>query len=94
MDFQGVEHKILTGILLLPAAGFFFENETVMSYAHFLVIIALVASSYYCYSRTFESKTLDQFRKCLACLSTALLILFLSAEVSDILLSVYKVSYG
>ena len=24
MDFQGVEHKILTGILLLPAAGFFF----------------------------------------------------------------------
>ena len=78
----------------MPAIGFFASNETVMSYAHFLFVIVLMAASYYCHSRTFESKTLDHLRKCAACLSTALLVLFLSAEVSDILLSVYKVSYG
>lgn len=94
MDFQEHEHKIYTAILFLPALGFFGSNQTVMEYAHFLLIIALVAASYYFHTRTFESKTLNQVRKCFACLSTALLILFLSAEVSDILLSVYKVGYG
>ena len=33
-------------------------------------------------------------RKCLGCLSTALLVLVLSAEVSNVLQSVYKVDFG
>jgi hypothetical protein len=94
MDIESSSSKIFTAILLLPALGFFFSNEAVQSYAYFLLIITLVASAYFCHTYVFESKSLNFIRKCLACLSTAVLVLFLAAEVSDILLSVYKVSFG
>lgn len=37
---------------------------------------------------------MEYIRRGLACFSTAVLILFLSAEVSQILLEIYKVSYA
>lgn len=86
--------KVFTGILFIPAIGFFLSNSQVLSYSHFLLGVLLIVTSYCSYNFTFRSKNLNFGRKCLGCLSTALLVLFLSAEVSDILTSVYKISLG
>ena len=86
--------KIFTGILFLPALGFFVPNEQILNHGHFLVILLLIVLSYCSYAFNFQSKSLNFLRKCLGCLSTAMLALFLSAEVSDILVSVYNVSFG
>lgn len=86
--------KIFTAILFIPALGFFVTNAHVLEYAYFILVLALIASSYFSYTLSFQSKTLNLLRKCLGCFSTALLVLFLSAEVSDILVTVYKVSFA
>ena len=85
-------HVVYTTLLSVPAIGFFLSNQTVQSQAHFIVVIALILTTYLCYS--YQSEKFSKVLKCLACLSSALLILFLSAEVSEILLSVYKISFG
>lgn len=71
--------KIYTTILFLPALGLFLPNQDIIDYAHFLLIIALIGSSFACYHLSFKSETLNILRKCLGCLSTALLITYLSA---------------
>lgn len=86
--------KVFTAILFFPTLGFFTTDQQILSHSHFVLVIALIALSYLCYTFSFQSKSLNFLRKCLGCLSTAALALFLSAEVSDILVSVYKVSFG
>ena len=92
MGFEWKTSTVYTCILGLPALGFIFSNETIQSQANFILVIGLIFSAYFCH--TYQWKTINYVRKCVACLSTALLILFLSAEVSHVLLSVYKVSFG
>jgi hypothetical protein len=86
--------KVFMAILFFPALGFFASNEQILSHSHFVLVLGLVALSYLCHAFSFQSKSLNFFRKCVGCLSTAALVLFLSAEVSDILISVYKVTFG
>ena len=50
--------------------------------------------AYLCYWINFQNSFLNQLRKCLACLSTAALVLFLGAQVGQILSVVYRVDYG
>lgn len=92
MGFETKSSIVYTAILSLPAIGFFLSNTFVQEQAHFIVVIGLLLTAYMTYN--YQWKKFNTFRKCLACLSTSLLILFLSAEVSEILLSVYKVNFG
>ena len=77
--------KLYVGILFLPVIGFIIPNDTINSYAYFLVVIALIVLAYCSYAWKPVSDMLEFIRNCTGCLSTALLILLLSAQVTYIM---------
>ena len=85
---------IYTALLFTPALGFFLPNQEILAQAHFLLVVTLIASSFACYHLAFKSEYLNVLRKCLGCVSTALIVTYLSAEVGDILSSVYQVPFS
>ena len=86
--------RFYTALLFMPAIGFFVDSALVSSYAYFLLIIGFIGLSYASYSVNFKSNIVNRIAKSIGCLSTAFLILFLSAEVEVILTKVYKVDFG
>lgn len=81
-------------MLFLPALGFFVPDQTINNHAYFLLILSLLVLSYLSHLFTFQSNVLNLIRKYLACLCTAALVLFLSAQVGEILIQVYRIDYG
>ena len=89
-----VRAKFYAAILFLPVAGFFLPHQTINDYAYFLAVIGLIVSAYTAYAWHPKSDTLDVVRKGVGCFSTALLILFLSAQVTYILTQVYHLDFA
>lgn len=86
--------NIYTAILFLPAAGFFLDDALINSYASFLLMAGLLAVGYFSHTLSFGREWLNVVRRCLGCLSTAVLILLVSAEVGEIITVVYQIDFG
>jgi hypothetical protein len=90
---EHISTKVYTAILFLPLLGFFVNHQTINTHAYFLIIIFALTLAYFCYRFNFQSTALNTVRKGLGCLSTSVLILLLSAEISGILIDVYKIDF-
>jgi hypothetical protein len=86
--------NLYTALLFLPAAGFFLDNALINSHASFLLMAALLVVGYFSHSLSFGREWLNVVRRCLGCLSTAVLILIVSAEVGEIITVVYQIEFG
>lgn len=86
--------NLYTALLFLPAAGFFLENALVNSHTSFLLMAGLLAVGYFSHSVSFGREWLNVVRRCLGCLSTAVLMLLVSAEVGEIITVVYRIDFG
>ncbi len=58
------------------------------------MVLALIAVAYFSYWLHFKNNVLNLMRKYVGCFCTGTLILILSAQVSDILINVYKVDFA